>query len=159
MATLGKDCHVILTHPLVNSGQPCGFVLEEVDHQRGAPFTMQREVDSDGKVYVRLFFDVLLADNLLNPDGSRHARSRAELYTLLTGYLAQREGITVQTGMGVLSNIGALGHCATETHYPGVSLAACQFNNTGVYYPPADPGLYFNSAWDGTLTWGGSFWR
>jgi len=157
--TINTDCTIRLTHTEVNSGEPYGFILDPENRHAGAPVSIQRQVDSDGNVTIRVYFNVLLADDLLNPDGSQHSQDRAAMYAALTAYLAQSQGLTLDTVIGSFASIGAGGHCATEYHYAGKSLVACQLNNAGVYYPPVDPARLYNSVWDGTLTWGSSTWR
>jgi hypothetical protein len=159
VVTPGIDCQIALSHPAVNAGQATGFVLEPDEKSQQPVVSIQREVQADGSIRIRVFFNVLMADDLANPDGSPHAQTRAQMYALLLAYLAQTEGLTLQTGMGVISNVGASGHSATELHYNSFSVVACQLNNAGPYYPPADPAVYFNSVWDGPLTWQSSCWR
>jgi hypothetical protein len=158
MAIIGTDCHIRLTHPAINAGQPFGFLLEGKD-DRGPAVALQREVDAAGGIRVRLFFTVLLANDLVNPDGTPHDDDLMTMYTALVQYLAQISGLTVEGSIGVFSNVGAQGHSSTETHYTALSLVTCQLNNTGIYYPPADPVRYYNSSWDGPLTWETSYWR
>jgi hypothetical protein len=158
MADVGKDCHLKLTHPDVAGGDPCGFLLES-NQNPGAVFSIQRQVDAQGKVSIRVFFDVLAADELINPDGSRHEFDRASIYERITSYLICLDGISVETPVGVFSNIGAQGHSATELHYEGLSVISCQFNNVGPYYPPADAARFYASLWDGDLMWSESYWR
>jgi hypothetical protein len=159
VATPGIDCQITLCHPLVNSGEATGFVLEPDDKSQQPVISIQREVQADGSTRIRVFFNVLMADDLVNPDGSRHSQSRAEMYNRLQQYLAQTAGLTLQTSIGVISNVGASGHSATELHYNNASVVACQLNNAGPYFPPVDPAVYFNSVWDGQLAWSGSCWR
>jgi hypothetical protein len=158
MPTLGTDCHIILTHTDVNGGSGYGFILSE--DQPGHPaVTIQRELESDGTTNIRVFFQILLADDLLDPDGGQHSASRDTDYAMLEDYLAQNSGIAVSTPVGVFSAIGASGHTATEQHFPNHSLVACQLNNIGEYFSPADQADYLASVWDGTLTWATSYWR
>ncbi len=159
MATPGVDCHIRLSHPAVAGGEGCGFVLDPGRDGRGAVISIEREVTADGKVQVRLFFNVLLADDLVNPDGSRHTTKRAQGYERLLAYLEHSRDVTLDTAVGVFSGLGANGHAATELHYAPLSVVACQFNNAGVYYPPADAGRYYASQWDGALDWQHSYWR
>jgi hypothetical protein len=159
MPTLGTDCHLTLSHPSINGGAPVGFLLEA--HPGSNPHTVaiQRETDSDGVTTVRVFFTVLAGDELLNPDGSWHASGRSAIYAALIACLAQTSAITLQTSVGTLANLGAIGHCATEAHTPDLSKITVQLSNAGSYYPPADPATFNISAWDGTLTWQTSYWR
>jgi len=156
MPTISTDCHLTLTHPDVNGGDPYGFLLSPDD---GSPVIIQREITTSRELSVRVFFDAYLADSLLNPDGSVHTAAAAEMYARLVEYLAQTENLTLSFSGGTISNIGATGHSATEHHYPTHSVVACQFNNAGVYYGVLSSATYDNSIWDGTLTWASSCWR
>lgn len=153
--TLGIDSSIILTHPAVNSGAAYGFLLK--DDIPGV--SIQRETSSNGVVQIRIFFTVLLADNAKNPNGSKHTPSKAQDYARMIDYLTRPSGITLTCAIGVFSDVGAIGLCATEIHYPACSEIVVQLSNAGIYYPPADPAYYDASQWDGTLTWDTSYWR
>jgi len=157
--TIGTNCHIRLTHADINGGDPYGFVLDHDNKIDGPPVTVQRQIDSDANTVIKVYFNVLLGDDLINPDGSQHAASKADMYAMLTAFLAKESGLSLDSVIGSYSNIGATGHCATEYHYGGRSVVACQLNNAGVYYPPVPSDQLYNSVWDGTLTWASSYWR
>ena len=159
MPTPGADCHITLAHPLVNAGDPYGFILDQERPTRPGGIAIKRQIASDGSQRVWVYFDILLADDLLNPNGSRHTKSRGEMYARWLEYMAQPGGLALGSALGVLLNLGALGWTAEERHIPDRSLLLCQLNNAGVYWPPVDPILLANSVWDGTLTWASSYWR
>ncbi|MBI9049286.1 MAG: hypothetical protein JEZ00_07700 [Anaerolineaceae bacterium] len=158
MAEVGIDCHIKLTHPDVEEGQPCGFLLESSNNP-GAVFSIQRQVDYEGNITIRVFFDVLAADDLINPNGSQHVLNRGNIYQRITAFLICVDGISVETPVGIFSNIGAQGHSATELHYGEMSVISCQLNNVGPYYPPANAERFYASIWDGDLSWAESYWR
>jgi hypothetical protein len=157
--TIGENCQITLQHPSVNSGEPYGFLITGPDKDFGPAVTVQHEVDSDGTVTIRVYFSVLLADDLANPDSTNHTDNRAVMYATLLQFLSLVEGITLVTSNAIFANIGAVGHSATETHYESVSVVTCQLNNSGPYYPVPDPTAFNASAWDGILTWSTSYWR
>jgi hypothetical protein len=157
--TIGQNCQITLVHPDVNNGSPYGFLITGSDKDYGPAITVQHEVDSDATITIRVYFTVLLADDLANPDSSLHQDSRSAMYAMLLNYLSQTDGITLTTSNTVFANIGAVGHSATETHYEAVSVVTCQLNNSGPYYPSPDPTAFNLSIWDGTLTWDTSYWR
>ena len=159
MATLGEDCHVTIAHAGINGGAPIGFIAALEGSIRAGGAQVRREVYTDGTLKLTLYVDILLADSLINPNGSPRAANRATDYALLSRYLERRSGLEVGPPVGVFANLGALGHAANEIHLPGSSLVRCQFNNAGTYWPPVDPALLGLSTWDGTLTWATSFWR
>jgi hypothetical protein len=166
--TIGENCHITLAHPAIDSGAEFGFILgpsspgdlfSEAGRRKGPCVSVQREVQAGGEVNVRIYFSVLLAESLVNPDGTTHSDSRADMYARIQNLLSQTEGLTIATEIGVFSAIGALGHSATEMHYAALSVITCQLNNVGAYYPPADPERLGLSTWSGTLSWADSYWR
>jgi hypothetical protein len=159
--SLGSNCHITLQHALVNGGVSYGFILrrDPTSPSDGPAVSIQKEVDSDGGINDRVFFSILLSDNLINPDGSPHMDTRASMYAMLLNFLAQSELLTLVCPAGVLSGLGGLGHVSTEMHYGDHSIVVCQLTDIGVYFPPADPVLFNASIWDGNLTWATSYWR
>jgi hypothetical protein len=159
--SLGSNCHITLQHASINGGVTYGFILQRDTRTpaAGPAVSIQKEVDSDGGINDRVFFSVLLADSLINPDGSPHTDTRAAMYAMLLLFLAQSADLTLVCPAGVLSGLGALGHVSTEMHYGDHSIVVCQLTDIGVYFPPADPAAFNASVWDGTLTWATSYWR
>lgn len=158
-AQIGKDCHIILTHPEIDGGEGYGFLLAEDQGIKSGGVQMTREVDSGGTTRLWLHFDVLLADRAINPDGHPRSQTRAQDYQKLSEYLSKRGEVTITSPAGVLLGLGAVGWTADERHLPGYALVKCQFNNVGIYWPPIDPNLLMLSVWDGSLTWESSYWR
>jgi hypothetical protein len=157
---IGKDCHVTLMHPQVNDGRPYGFVLDPQSRYPNG-LAIRREV-FDGltlpmKVWV--YFDVLLADDLRNPDGSQHQPARAEMYAMLTAFLAKTKGLQLAFGLGAIVDLGALEYAATEKHYAGYSTVRVHLTNAGGYAGVIDQTRFNLSLWDGALTWETSYWR
>lgn len=157
---IGQDCHITLTHADINGGEPYGFLVND-DNTGTRPGGVQitHEVDSEGTTRLWLYFDVLLSDNSINPDGSAHAFTRSQDYALLLQYLAKLDGLILDTPVGSFLELGAIGWTADERHLPGSSIVKCQINNVGVYWPPVDSATLELCIWDGTLTWGTSYWR
>lgn len=161
MPTIGQDCHITLTHPALNGGQPYGFLVNEEPGESSRPGGIQitREVSSDGSILVWVLFDVILADNAINPNGSPHNVARLTDYNMLMSYLAQKSDLILTSVIGAIVNLFAVGWTADERHLPYNSLIKCQLNNYGVYFPPVDAATLNLSVWDGTLTWNSSYWR
>lgn len=159
MPTIGTDCHITLAHAAIDGGAAYGFLVNISHKIYPEGVRINREVISSGVTRVWLYFDVLLADDLLNPDGSIHAQTRAQMYSKLLQFLAMPAGIEVATPVGTLANLGALGFTADERHLPLSSLVKVQLNNAGYYWPPVAPELLAQSVWDGVLTWDTSYWR
>lgn len=163
---IGSDCDITLCHPDVNSGDPYGFILTPDPTHGRSGVSIQREVDPDSDLTaIFLFFSVMIADDLSNPDGTEHADSRATMYSMLLDYLAQSSQIVVTTVLGSWLGIGTIGHSATELHLINGSILSVKFANVTEYRPPADSDLVFGSLWqdippgDSALTWETSIWR
>ena len=160
MFTLGKNCDVRFTHPDVNSGEPYGFLFAYDPSVRGNSLSVQRVVDK-GVITIRVYFTLLLADDLKNHDGSVHAEARAEMYAQLLEYLEQIDSLAIDTVVGVFAGMVSTGHSATELHQPDVTHIALQLYNLADYHPPIESALYFASLWDAdAIAWGnGMLWR
>lgn len=160
MFTLGKDCDVRFSHPAINAGQPYGFLFAYDPSVRGNSLSVQR-VTEEGVVTIRVYFTLILADDLKNHDGSAHDQSRAKMYAMLLQYLKQADSVVIDTVMGVFAGMVSSGHSATELHQPDVSHIALQFYNLSSYHPPIESEQYFASVWDATdIAWEESMlWR
>ncbi len=156
---IGVDCHITLAHASIDSGVPFGFIVDQSDRLKLDGVRVNREIASDNITQLWVYFDVILADRLLNPDGSFHADTRAQMYSKLLQYLSMSAGIDLTTPAGTLLNLGALGFTADERHSSLKTIIKVQLNNVGYYWPPVDPNLLLLSVWDGTLTWATSYWR
>jgi hypothetical protein len=164
--TIGADCDITLCHPDVNSGVPYGFILTPDPTHGRSEVSIQREIDYDtGIIAVYLFFSVMIADDLINPDGSEHTDSRETMYLKLLEYLDQRAEISIDTVLGTWLGIGSTGHSATELHLIKGSILSVKFANVTEYHPPADSDLVLGSLWqadipeDDALTWDTTLWR
>jgi len=120
---------------------------------------LTRQFISGQGVTIWIYFDALLADSLLTPAGGLFPDTRSEQYALLSAYLQETEGITLQTAIGTFVNLGAVGFTSHEYHTPACSLVKACLTNAGVYFPPVDPAMLTLSVWDGSLTWETSYWR
>ncbi|HQP09443.1 MAG TPA: hypothetical protein PLY85_10525 [Anaerolineaceae bacterium] len=159
MPVIGQDCHIILSHPSLNAGEPGGFVLDSASKLRPEGIMLTRQFISGQGVTIWIYFDALLADSLLTPAGGLFPDTRSEQYALLSAYLQETEGITLQTAIGTFVNLGAVGFTSHEYHTPACSLVKACLTNAGVYFPPVDPAMLTLSVWDGSLTWETSYWR
>jgi hypothetical protein len=166
MPTIGADCDIVLVNPDVNDGNPYGFVLSPDTSNKSSSLSIQREHnEDDDEIQIYIFFTILLADQLKNPDGSMHSESREDMYTMLLKYLAQPEGTSIGTFMGTWLGVGPMGHSATELHLVDGSYISCKLTNVSAYHPPVDSEMFFNSEWqddtpgNSALTWDTSLWR
>jgi hypothetical protein len=170
MATLGTDCDIMLSHPNVNAGVPLGFLLyRKPTELLGPPVKVHLESYTNalgGTDSVRhLWFNVLLADGLLNPDGSLHADSAATMRSNLLSILMEYTDINLYTPAGLIAGLAATGHVMIHTIYPQMEVAEIQLSNDAVNFAPVDPARYAASAWvdldtyTGVMTWSNSYWR
>lgn len=168
MAAPGVDCHIALSHPLVDGGAPFGFLLDD-SKDAGPAVSIQREaIKQDDGGYAdnqKFFFTVLLGDRLPNPDNTNHSENAAEMYTALLRFLGQHSGLALLTPSGTFSGLYASGHYATEIHYPDVTLVTVQMSNTGSAFAPVDVTLFIQSCWvdggtyTGSMAWSNTYWR
>lgn len=163
---IGKDCDITLSHPDVSIGAPYGFILTPDPTHGRSGVSIQREIDADtGDISIFLFFSVMLADDLTNPDGSEHTDGRETMYLKLLEYLNQTSQLTIDTVLGTWLGIGSIGHSATELHLVKGSILSLKFGNVTQYHPPADSDLVVGSIWQADIpeaeafTWDTSLWR
>lgn len=162
---LGVDCDIALYHPSINSGDPYGFVLTpDPTHDRSG-VSIQREVDEEGEITIYIFFTIMIADDLINPDGSEHSQDRQAMYDMLLQYLGMTSNLAVSTVMGTWLGIGPIGHSATELHLVNGSFISLKLANVTTYHPPVDSATFLRSMWEDTpppddaLTWNSSIWK
>lgn len=158
MPVLGTDCDLTLTHPLVNQGQPFGFLLAPAAALDGKNIRIVREVCSN-ETRMTVRFELLLADQQLSPDGHLSQIMRADRYDVLLQFMQQHEGIELDCALGSLINLGALGYSASERHYSSHTLVRIALSNAGAYFAPVPAETLNQSLWDGFLTWQQAYWR
>jgi hypothetical protein len=160
MATIGTDCHLTLKHDDINSGNEYGFLLDPASNWPEG-IVIKREVytEDDEPMKVWVYFDVLLADEMINPDGSQHTETRTEMYEKLVEYLGKQDSLQLAFSLGLVTELGAIGYASAEKHYADYSAVRVQLTNVGEYFGVIDEDDYNNSVWDGTLTWETSYWR
>lgn len=160
MAIIGSDCNLTLRHAEVNGGEPFGFVLDPNSvYPEG--IAIRREVFTELSMPMKLwvYFDVVLADDLINPDGANHTETRTAMYDMLVNYLGKKEDIQVTFGMGAIVGLGAIEYSAIEKHYANYSTIRVHLTNVGAYFGVINEAAFNNSLWDGPLTWATSYWR
>lgn len=162
---IGENCDFILIHPDVNDGYPYGFVITPDPAKSGSSISIQRMLDDNGDTQIYLFAAIILADDLKNPDNSKHTDTRQQMYDMLLDYLSHEDGISVGTVMGTYLGLGQVGHSTTELHMVNASVISLKFANLSTYHAPIDSDLFFGSLWqptpaaDDALTWDTSVWR
>lgn len=164
MATLGVDCDITLSHPSVNSGQPVGFNLRRSRENNTGLVTLRRQayLQPDGSYQDRLmfWFTILAANELINPDGSICTYTRAEIYSYILEFLAQRSGIALTCAAGTFTDLYAT--LSTTLEYLGRDkdeITVSLNNGAATQTAPIDTTRFNNSLWDGPLTWATSYWR
>lgn len=161
---MGKDCDLILVHKDIGGGVPYGFVLAPDPSQPTGTVSVQRERSGEDQM-IFIFFTLVLADDLINPDGSQHSESRALMYAALQEYLAKSDNLTVITHMGSFLGIGPLGHAATELHMVNGTYISIKLANVTAYRAPIPEATFYACLWadiddltGDELTWESSYW-
>jgi|YNPNPStandDraft_1061719.scaffolds.fasta_scaffold03776_10 hypothetical protein len=168
MPVIGVDCDITLQHPAVNGGQPCPFLLHPKAGQ-GTLVQVHHEVYSDtlgGFSDVRhLWFDVLIADSLINPDGSTHTQDAQTMYRNLVDIITQHRDITLTTRSGTITGLYALEHVMEHKIFTdGRIIVRCHLTTRSTHYQ-VNGELYFASQWvdegsySGMMNWDNSYWR
>jgi len=163
---IGQDCDVIFIHPDVNDGNPYGFVLTPDPSKSGSSFSVQRKLgDDQATTGILIYFTIILADDLKNPDGSEHADSRSTMYDMLLDYMENLTGLSIDTVIGTYVGLGQFGHTLTELHLVEATFESLKFANIDTYHPPIESSLFYGSLWQddppaaGAFTWETSVWR
>lgn len=170
MPVIGVDCDIMLAHPDVHLGEPLGFLLyRKPGEVFGPPVKIHYESYTDAlgeAADVRhLWFRVLLADRLLNPDGSAHGDSAAVMRENLIAIVMAHSNITLYTPAGLIAGLYSSGHVLIHSIYPGVEIVEVQLTSRSVHFAPVDPARYAASVWvDGNtysaeMNWDNSYWR
>ncbi|NPV55234.1 MAG: hypothetical protein HPY76_00975 [Anaerolineae bacterium] len=168
MPTPGKDCDITLAHPLVNGGEPVGFMLHPANQLIGPEVRIHHEVYTDALAQhfdVRhLWFDVLIADELLAPDGSRLAGAASQMLAHLTAIAAAHTNIALDTRLGVISGLSALQHALIYSIRHDHTVITVHLTTHSANFQPANPAYYFASVWQaadysGEMDWNNSYWR
>lgn len=168
MAAVGVDCDIALFHAEIDDGVPYGFILERRRdgepviniHREAYPDPMGRMLD-----VAHLWFTVLIANDLVNPDGSRHSAAAEEMYTRLMALLLKHSGIGLITRLGVIAGLRSAGHIMIENLYPRAATITVQLTTLENAFPPAPRQVYLDSLWvdetsyAGIRNWGNSYWR
>lgn len=168
MPTLQQDCELMLYHSQVQAGQPAGFLLDHSRLYHGSISVYRsayRQADGDFNDQQVVSFTILIADGLVNPDGSLHLGSAGEEYDLLFSILTQRSEIGVITTEGVFSGLYSSGNYLLEERNGGVMRVTVQLSSDGDIYAPADRDRFEQSLWvdgdiySGSMHWDNSYWR
>jgi hypothetical protein len=167
-AIVGVNCDVALFHPEVDAGEPYGFLCE-AKVKYGPPVTVHWEAysEADGTISeVRhMWFTVLIADDLINPDGSKHADTGADMYAKLIEIAMKHRDIGVVTKIGAMTGLKSSGHVMIQNIYPDIQTVVLNLTTRLTNFQPVDPGRYMDSKWVdsttyvGTMHWGNSYWR
>lgn len=168
-STIGVDCDIQIAHPEVNDGEPYGFIVEPQDRERGPVVRVHWEkyTNPNGTLTeVRhLWVTVMIADELLNPDGTLHRESAAEMYARLIELLTRPDRLSLVTRLGAITGLKSSGHVMEQSIYPGFMRVVCQLSSHSTAFQPVDYGYYLQSYWvdaatyAGIMNWGNSYWR
>ena len=169
MATIGVDCDILIAHPEVDEGRPYGFLVEPKSEKYGPVVQVHYEKytnpDYSSSDVRHLWATVMIADEMMNPDGSIHQETAAEMYAKLIELLTKPDQIILITRMGGMAGLKSSGHVMEQHIYPGVVLVNCQLSTQGSVYQPVNYDYYTRSYWVdedsyiGPMNWGNSYWR
>jgi len=167
-AIVGKNCDVALFHPDVNGGQPVGFICE-AKVKYGPPVTVHWEAYSEWDNSVsdvrHLWFTVLIGDDLVNPDGSKHEAGAEETYLKLVEIITRHSGIGMINRLGAITGLKSSGHVLIQNIYPALQTVEVHLTTRLTNFAPVDPARYVESKWVdasmvvGAQHWGNSYWR
>jgi hypothetical protein len=130
---IGIDCDITLTHASVNSGNAYGFLLKATSINRRGVVKIKREAYDvgAGNYQDRLSIEcvIICADNLINPNGSKHSAGRTAMYNMLVSFLAQRSAITLIHAGGTITSLYATLVTTTEEVLPDRTEVTLKLNN------------------------------
>lgn len=162
-STIGVDCHFTLQHPDIDAGAAYGFIVSAEDNdlaREGAQIIRSNVGGAWGiSYYSWIKLKVIMQDNMINPDGSIHAETKAAMYAKLAQFMTKTGNITFTDSIGVTSDLSFFGYFSDERISPDKIIAKITLSNLNAYYPPVDPIALNASIWDGVLTWDTSYWR
>ncbi len=169
MPTIGVDCDLMLAHPEVDGGQAYGFLVEPKSKTYGPVVQVHWEkyTQADGSISdVRhLWVTVMIADEMMNPDGTLHQATAAEDYAALVALLTKPDQLTLITRLGAIAGLVSTGHVMEQQIYPEVVLVVCQLSTKSNVFQPVNYEMYLRSLWvdedsySDTMNWGNSYWR
>jgi len=170
MPTVGVDCDIYLQHADVNDGDPVGFLLyrkKTADYGPEVQVHYESYTDTLGGTddIRHLWFTVVLANDLINPDGSFHQETALFMRNALIDILMKHSEITLNTPAGLITGLKSSGHVMIHSIFPGWDTIECNLTTDSVNYAPVDSVYYEASFWvdlttyTGIMTWDNSYWR
>lgn len=150
MPTLGQDCEVMLYHSEVSSSQPLGLLLDHSRLYHGSISVYRsayRVADGSFQDQQVISFTVLIADGLVNPNGSLHMATANNDYNQLFEILARRSEIGMITPEGIFSGLYSSGNYSLEERSGGILRVTVQLSSTGDIFAPADRDHFEQSLW------------
>jgi hypothetical protein len=167
-AIVGVNCDVALFHPEIDNGEPVGFLCE-AKVKYGPPVTVHWEAydQADGTISdVRhMWCTILIGDDLVNPNGSKHAETGAYMYGKLVEIAMKHRNIGVVTQLGTMTGLRSSGHVMIQNIYPDIQTVLVNLTTRLTNFAPVDTGRYLDSKWVdsasyvGVMHWGNSYWR
>jgi hypothetical protein len=167
-AVVGVNCDMSLFHAEVDAGEPFGFLCE-AKVKYGPPVTVHWEVYSDALGALsevrHMWCTILIGDDLVNPDGSKHTETGAQMYAKLIEIAMKHTGIGVITKVGAMTGLKSSGHVMVQNIYPDIQTVVLSLTTHLTNFQPVDPALYMDSKWVdsttyvGSMHWNNSYWR
>lgn len=168
-AIVGKNCDVALFHPSVDGGQPVGLICEargKYGPQVSVHWEAYSEWDNRISDVRHLWFTALISDDLVNPDGSKHAEPAESAYLKLVEIITRHTGIGMINRLGVITGLKSSGYVMIQNIYPGLQTVEVHLTTRLTNFAPVDPVRYVQSVWVnsdsyhlGVMHWGNSYWR
>ncbi len=173
MAVIGTDCDVTLHHPLVNNGQPVGFMLyrdrspQTREHGPAVQIHYEAYTDALGQTgdVRHLWFTVFFAPAALTPGGGPPELPARVARQYLLDIVTQHSDITLTTPLGILTGLSTAGNVLIEKVWADSQAVTVHLSTHSTRFTPVDSARYGDSFWvDGEtytsmLTWENSYWR
>jgi hypothetical protein len=167
-AIVGQNCDLALFHAEVDDGEPLGLIAE-AQPKYGPPVAVHWEVYSQATGEIsevrHLWVTVMIADDLVNPNGSRHEQTGTETYGKLVEIVTKNRGIGLITRLGAMTGLKSSGHVMIQRIFPGLQTIEIHLTTRLTNFAPVDPTRYVESRWvdedayQGGMHWGNSYWR
>jgi len=167
--TIGVDCDIQLFHAHVDSGEPYPFILEARHPTYGPTLQIHHNVTQDETgAYEderQVWFSVMIADDLVNPDGSKHADTATNMQSKLLQIILEHTEIGVVSHNGVITGLRTTGLVYIENVFSNLVIIDCQLTTSLNNFAPIPYADYVDSLWvdeltySGSRNWDNSYWR
>lgn len=154
MPKIGVDCDIMLTHTLVNGGDPYGFLLLP-DAKRRSAVLIRREtylVNNGWQDRITYRIPIAIADHQTLPSGKVSSLTRADQYEMLMAFLDARTNLTLETKDGTYEELDATVLNAEISEFNEVVEAVVTLNNGNLAYVIDTTSADFGAWWFDTVS-------